>query len=1622
MGESTTIDSIQIEIQSNSTNASTGIDALAASLGNLKKQTISKTAIANLEQFSNVIKNFANVHGASNALRTLANSIEKLKSVGTVSSLTKSLTGLPTALRALETVNLDGVAMKAQNLALAVAPLSNIKAGGLGSMVNAMGKLNKVTENLKEEDITAFAEKVKRLDDILGPVSQKMTTLSAGFKGLNTAVKQTNVSIDRANAEVHVGIFNFSNLTNVLSSVFHVLQQVAQGFANVIDAASQWDGIAARFGRGFGTQAKDTYDWIQRLNEEMGINVQQFMQYSSIYATMLTGFGVANEDAGKMALGYAELTYDIWAGYNDIYRSFDEAAEAVRSAIAGEVEPIRRAGFTIVEATLEQTAANHGLEISLEKATEAQKSYLRYLTLVDQAHSQNLIGTYAKEMNTAEGLMRTLSQQLKSLTQAFGSLFLPVLVKVLPYVQAFVELLTEGVYWLANLFGIEIQDISGTWDDYNSGMSNVVENTESATGALNDATEAVKELKNASIGIDELNVISPPSSSNGLGSGAGGAGAGFDGLDVDSLWDESIFKNINDQVDDIKAKLKEWLPIVSLIGTAFAGLGIATLIDHLGKTMTQLRDIDGAVGNLKKAFAGLAILSIQAMIVFHFADEYLETGDFKSLIGQAIATAAGGFLMYKGFGAKGLVMSLAVSMIAQLMNITMNLADGGVEITDPQLWVQSAFTTVLGGVAGGVLAYKGLIPMSTGKGVGLGVFAGLSLTLAAITIGEITANGELTKASIFTGLGSIVAAAGFGFTIGGVGGALIGASVALAVNIVGAMIGNVTKNAEKSLEEDLKSRFGNIKLDSESLEVYVDKITAVPREVEIDGNKVPVTVALDIYAEEKATLDALEDAVYNHLKKLDKLNIKVAVGVEVTQEEYQKEINAFLTASQNYLDQHYLTTSIALTFLEGQTGEDLKATLTEFYQNNSKELESLGDRLKKAVSNAFVDGKWIPNKLQEALELQEEIQEILDYASGVEYRATMQNLKLSISGSMLTPESFKDVLSGAQKAIEERLNALEEVKMSQLQVAIMQYDANIADPTMSNIQAKKIYDQTVADIEKAYQEGKLELTYGTVDFGIETIKDAFDEEIKKARSEGWFSFSKILESAMYIGSPGEYEGANNTYMHLGKLAGDMESMMKEHSSALSKTARKNLESILKELQPTLADYEEIAAASRKAGATLPKELRQGLNDAKELAALTGDTEAINYLIGKGFSSDTAFLNTLATAEKAGKQINDSIAEGLLNNLTYVTDSSTGVITGIKNSMTGEIVSITPALVTNLERWGVDLGDSVKYGVEHSAPEVGKSLSEGVSEGLKSDEPSLGKQLTNWGQGVFTDIKEFFGIHSPSQLMRDEVGKPLSQGIAAGMESNSIKTKLSTMWTNAKNWWNKDRGSLASYTPSIGKISSKLSSAWTDAKNWWNKNRSNLSYTPSIGSISSKLSSAWTTAKNWWNKSRSSLSYTPSIGSIKDKLVSAWNTAKSWWNKSVGSLSTKLNISIPKITVKWDSISALGKSFKYPTGFKLTYAAEGGIFDQGSLVWAGERGPEVVANAAGGKTGVMNVEQMQEAVYEGVYAAITAAMSGRTEGGTQEVNVYLDGKKLTAAVEKHQRERGAQIMGNGVYSY
>ena len=1205
---STTIDTLQIEIQSSSTSASQGITDLARALGELKSNGTIKVAIKNLGLLSEELGKFKDASVASRSLGKVAGALGKLKEIGSVKPIANSITKLGEALRGVENINVGDIAPKIKQIAEAVAPLSAVKAGGINTMANGLKKLDEVTKKLDDATINRFAERVQKLNTVLEPLSAKMTTIGAGLRAVTSEAKKAGNSVKKMGEDVDGASINFASFIYTIQQAVQWVQKAIEVFTNITAQAIEWDGIAARFGRSFGPQAQETYEWIQRLNEEMGINVQQFMQYSSLYAQMLTGFGVASKDVSKMALGYTELTYDIWAAANDRYKSFEDAAEAVASAIAGEVEPIRRAGFTIVESTLAETAAYHGLDINIEKATESQKSYLRYLTLVDQAHATGVIGTYAKEMNTAEGVMRTLSQQTKSLAQAFGSLLLPVLVRIVPWVQAVVELLTEGVHAIANFFGIEIQQID--WGSYNAGLGNAAENTGALTEGANDATKALKEMKNATLGIDELNIISPPSANSDTGVGADGNGA-FDGVDIGSLWDESIFDNIQSQVDSLKGKIREMLPEIAGVATALAGWSILRFLNNLDDAEIKIGKMKGTLEGLGKGLAVAGITIAVGALTWDFTGAYLESGsmgDLAKVLGTTVLGAAVAAWLKGPLGA-GIV--IATSGIVSLARLGVELKEGSVEITDPQ-----ALTTAIIGTLETVL-----------------------------------------------------------------GGAVI-----------------------------------------------VDALKGGKGMTAIGG--------------------AIKDG-------LETVALKAMYGFDA--------VKAFLTP---------LVTRIGTA------------------------LSGIGTAL-----------------------------------AGVSGWAVAAVVAIA---SILT-------------------------------LAIVDYDFTDIGYKVGNALGKMFKTTT-----------------------------------------GWFK--------------------------------------------------------------------EIGGS-----------IKSGLGKAFDWAMETFD-------------------------------INDvfDIIDLIFNPVSWVT-------------------KLWPKMI-----------------------EIGAEILPGLWKGVKSGWDNLITNIEEFIDGFVQGWKDALEIKSPSKRFI-EIGKEILAGLLQPLDIESIKKRVTEMWNEAKNWWDKKKTALKTYTPNIGSIYEPLKERWESARTWYNKSKTKLKtyapsigsiyeplkerwesarswydksktklkeYTPTIGSIKDKASSAWNTAKSWYDKSKAAMkTYTPSIGSIKDALVSAWNTAKSWWNKnvklSIPSLSFKVTYSKPSGAVKKAIVNALGLD-GWP---KLSFAANGGMFDMGSLIWAGERGAEIVANAGGGKTGVMNVQQMSEAMYEAVYAAVIAAnRGGGGGGGVQAVNVYLDGKQIAATVDKRNKERGASIMGNEVYSY
>lgn len=484
-----------------------------------------------------------------------------------------------------------------------------------GKSVNKIKKLADALEDLRNRsgigEVTSQLEKLANTLEKINGSSGKLNGLrkiTTTMKSASSATGDMGKSTKDLGNGLNTTSLNIMSVVSNLQTFVGAVQSVIQTISGFMAQAIEWDGIQFRFGRAFGEDAEETYQYILKINEALGINIQEFMQYSSLYGSLLSGFGMAQEKVTTISVGLTELSYDIWAAYNDRFKSLEDASEAVRSAITGEIEPIRNAGIALTEASLQEFIdSTHLAGVSIEKLTEAQKAEVRYAAMVDAAMNQGIVGTYAREMQTAEGAIRSLSQSLKTLYQSVGSLFIPLLQTIVPYVTAFVELLTDAVHWLAALFGIEMFKID--WSDTSKGLGDMAEGAADTGTGLGKAADAAKKLKSYTMGFDELNVIDPNAGSSGSGGAGGGAGAdGWgSGLDLDTLWDDSVFANASKQVDELKQKIRDFIEehkiLLSVVGAVTAFLGFMKVL----RGLNSLLGISKTIANLSAAFTGLKV-------------------------------------------------------------------------------------------------------------------------------------------------------------------------------------------------------------------------------------------------------------------------------------------------------------------------------------------------------------------------------------------------------------------------------------------------------------------------------------------------------------------------------------------------------------------------------------------------------------------------------------------------------------------------------------------------------------------------------------------------------------------------------------------------------------------------------------------------------------------------------------------------------------------------------------------------------------------------------------------------------------------------------------------------------
>ena len=82
-------------------------------------------------------------------------------------------------------------------------------------------------------------------------------------------------------------------------------------------------------------------------------------------------------------------------------------------------------------------------------------------------------------------------------------------------------------------------------------------------------------------------------------------------------------------------------------------------------------------------------------------------------------------------------------------------------------------------------------------------------------------------------------------------------------------------------------------------------------------------------------------------------------------------------------------------------------------------------------------------------------------------------------------------------------------------------------------------------------------------------------------------------------------------------------------------------------------------------------------------------------------------------------------------------------------------------------------------------EMGKQIIQGLIDGFMSMKDTVGEKINEFKDGFIEGFKNAFGIHSPSKVMQDEIGKNLIEGLKNGLLGSSISGTISTIIGNIK---------------------------------------------------------------------------------------------------------------------------------------------------------------------------------------------------------------------------------------------
>ena len=775
------ITSLSVEISAESQGAELNIDKLATAISNLRtKGSVTKVvnsldrlagSIATLKQSSAGMSGLDKITSFLNGISNV-NTTASTKSINTVVNAIKKI---PTAVSGLNGVDFYSMSGSITQLTNALAPLSILDASNLkalGSAFNAIAKVPDLTDKLKATDLDSFASSCQKISAALTPLASQLDKVGNAFAKLppqlSKVVTQAN-RVTAANERQKKSYMSLSAQLNgfMLSAKKLVsLKAIAEYLGKAVAKFNDFYEATDLFHNAMGNLSGEADTLISKMQGLLGVDPTKAMTYMATIQSLGTSFGLASDKAYILSKNLTQLAYDEGSYWN---KDVAETFTAMSSAISGEIEPIRRLGVDLSQARLQQELLALGFNKQVSSLSQADKAVLRYIAIMKQ--TANVQGNLAQTIQSPANQIKILKAQLDMLAKSVGSLLYPALKSILPPLIAAVQLIREFVEWVAKLMGVKVvfTDFTKSADSV-GGIGDAMDETTDST------KKAAKALKDYTMGFDELNIIDPTQGSSGSGSGAS---AGNILGDVD-LSGYDMFKQYNEefakQIDAIKQKIKDMLPVIGAISAALALWKITNFLTDIATAISKMTE-------LQKLALSIATVVVEASLVFSFAKGYASSGNPLELLGEVVSAAFGSFVLWRTMGADGVTLGIGIAFVASLAGLAYALGTGEANLGDASTWIQAALTTAFGSITG--------ITLLTNLGAAAGTAATLSIGLAGlITFAGITFSlGEKLKE--FPVLDTIITALMGIF--GGVAGAgvalLVGASLPVAGAVAAAGVG-----------------------------------------------------------------------------------------------------------------------------------------------------------------------------------------------------------------------------------------------------------------------------------------------------------------------------------------------------------------------------------------------------------------------------------------------------------------------------------------------------------------------------------------------------------------------------------------------------------------------------------------------------------------------------------------------------------------------------------------------------------------------------------------------------------------------------------------------------------------